>query len=41
MEGNDGPQAPGFLAINYGFITPCVVLIAHAVFGMIIGFGKG
>lgn len=40
---NWGPQEakllepPGFLGMNYGYITPIVILIAHAVFGLIVG----
>jgi uncharacterized membrane protein YagU involved in acid resistance len=30
-------QPPGFMALNYGRRTPVVALLAHAVFGMILG----
>jgi uncharacterized membrane protein YagU involved in acid resistance len=30
-------EPPGFLALNYGFQTPTTTLIAHVVFGMILG----
>jgi uncharacterized membrane protein YagU involved in acid resistance len=30
-------EPPGFLALNYGVQTPLVVVIAHVVFGMILG----
>jgi hypothetical protein len=39
----DGPsyrrrlQPPGFLALNYGYRTPLATLIAHAVYGAILG----
>jgi uncharacterized membrane protein YagU involved in acid resistance len=38
-----GPEAhamlepPGFLALNYGARTPIVVIISHALFGVILG----
>jgi hypothetical protein len=38
-----GPQAakllepPGFLGMNYGFFTPIVIVIAHAVYGLCVG----
>ena len=38
-----GPEAsnmlepPGFLALHYGVQTPTVILISHAIFGMILG----
>ena len=28
---------PGFLALHYGLRTPVVVVIAHVVFGVILG----
>jgi hypothetical protein len=30
-------EPPGFLALHYGFQTPVSVVIAHAVFGAILG----
>jgi uncharacterized membrane protein YagU involved in acid resistance len=30
-------EPPGFLALHYGVRTPVSVLLAHAVFGMILG----
>jgi uncharacterized membrane protein YagU involved in acid resistance len=30
-------EPPGFLAMNYGFQTPVSVVIAHVVFGIILG----
>lgn len=30
-------EPPGFLALHYGFRTPISVLIAHIVYGMILG----
>ena len=30
-------EPPGFLALNYGYQTPVSVLIAHVVYGMILG----
>jgi len=30
-------EPPGFLALNYGFQTPVSVLVAHALFGGILG----
>ncbi|HEV8341531.1 MAG TPA: hypothetical protein VGR30_04075 [Candidatus Binatia bacterium] len=30
-------EPPGFLALNYGFQTPISVIIAHVVFGIILG----
>lgn len=30
-------EPPGFMALNYGFRTPISVLVAHAVFGAILG----
>lgn len=39
----DGPghgrrlQPPGFLALNYGYRTPLAMIVAHALYGMILG----
>lgn len=39
----DGPSAsrrlepPGFMGLNYGYRTPLVVLIAHMIYGMMLG----
>ena len=39
----DGPsyrrrlQPPGFLALNYGYRTPLATLVAHAIYGAILG----
>ncbi len=30
-------EPPGFLALNYGFQTPMSVVIAHIIFGVILG----
>jgi uncharacterized membrane protein YagU involved in acid resistance len=30
-------EPPGFLALNYGVRTPAVVIVAHLVFGVILG----
>jgi hypothetical protein len=30
-------EPPGFLALNYGYQTPVSVLVAHLVYGMILG----
>ena len=30
-------EPPGFLAINYGRLTPLVTLVAHTLYGVIIG----
>jgi hypothetical protein len=30
-------EPPGFLALNYGFQTPISVVVAHVVFGTILG----
>lgn len=30
-------EPPGFLATNYGRMTPVVTLLAHAIYGLIIG----
>ena len=30
-------EPPGFLALNYGYETPVSVVIAHVVFGIILG----
>jgi hypothetical protein len=41
----DGPnyrrrlQPPGFLALHYGYRTPLTTLLAHAVYGAILGAG--
>lgn len=41
---NHGPDAskllepPGFLGMNYGYLTPIIVLLAHACFGLCIYF---
>ena len=41
----DGPsyrrrlQPPGFLALHYGYRTPLATLIAHALYGAILGAG--
>jgi hypothetical protein len=41
----DGPnyrrrlQPPGFLALHYGYRTPLTTLVAHAVYGAILGAG--
>jgi hypothetical protein len=41
----DGPsgqrrlEPPGFLGLNYGFRTPLTTLIAHAIYGAILGSG--
>jgi uncharacterized membrane protein YagU involved in acid resistance len=38
-----GPQAgrmlepPGFLALNYGYQTPTITMIAHLAFGLVLG----
>ncbi|HET8539871.1 MAG TPA: hypothetical protein VFL83_08370 [Anaeromyxobacter sp.] len=32
-------EPPGFLGRNYGWSTAAVVLLAHAVFGAVLGFG--
>ena len=35
-------EPPGFLALNYGVRTPLVVIVAHLVFGVILGvFAEG
>lgn len=34
---NQGLQPPGFMALNYGRHTPAVALVAHVVYGMILG----
>jgi hypothetical protein len=42
---HDGPdivkklEPPGFLALHYGRRTPLVTLVAHVVYGMILGAG--
>lgn len=41
----DGPtqlrllEPPGFLGLNYGYRTPLIVLIAHVLFGAVLGAG--
>jgi hypothetical protein len=30
-------EPPGFLALNYGYETPISVIVAHIVFGTILG----
>lgn len=30
-------EPPGFLALNYGYQTPLSILIAHLVYGVILG----
>jgi hypothetical protein len=30
-------EPPGFLALNYGFQTPISVIIAHIIFGVVLG----
>ncbi|MCR4337421.1 MAG: hypothetical protein NUV91_06410 [Candidatus Omnitrophica bacterium] len=30
-------EPPGFLGLNYGFSTPLSVILAHIIFGMILG----
>jgi hypothetical protein len=30
-------EPPGFLALNYGYQTPASVLLAHLVYGAILG----
>jgi hypothetical protein len=30
-------EPPGFLALNYGYQTPLSVLVAHIIYGMILG----
>lgn len=32
-------EPPGFLALNYGVRTPASVIVAHVVFGMLLGAG--
>lgn len=34
---NRGLQPPGFLALNYGRHTPLVTMVAHVLYGMILG----
>lgn len=31
-------EPPGFLAVNYGRMTPLVLMCAHAIYGTILGF---
>ncbi|RMH33073.1 MAG: hypothetical protein D6690_12535 [Nitrospirae bacterium] len=41
----DGPthlrmlEPPGFLALNYGYRTPLTVIVAHILFGAVLGAG--
>jgi len=43
----DGPsvvrrlEPPGFLALNFGYRTPLVILVAYAVYGAVLGAGYG
>jgi hypothetical protein len=30
-------QPPGFLALNYGYRTPLAIILAHALYGLILG----
>jgi len=30
-------EPPGFLALHYGVQTPLAIMLAHAVFGVILG----
>jgi hypothetical protein len=30
-------EPPGFLALNYGYQTPVSVVVAHVIFGAILG----
>jgi hypothetical protein len=30
-------EPPGFLALNYGYQTPASVLLAHLIYGAILG----
>jgi len=30
-------EPPGFLAVNYGRMTPLVLIVAHATYGLILG----
>jgi hypothetical protein len=32
-------EPPGFLALNYGIRTPVSVVVAHLVFGLLVGAG--
>jgi hypothetical protein len=32
-------EPPGFMALNYGWATPLVTLLAHAVYGAVLGGG--
>lgn len=32
-------EPPGFLALHYGYRTPLVALVAHTVFGLVLGWG--
>ncbi|MBI3803342.1 MAG: hypothetical protein HY282_06225 [Nitrospirae bacterium] len=31
-------EPPGFLALNYGYQTPIVSMLAHLAFGLVLGF---
>jgi hypothetical protein len=35
---NRGLQPPGFMALNYGRHTPLTTLVAHVLYGMILGY---
>lgn len=35
--GNRTLQPPGFLALNYGYRTPLTTILAHAIYGAILG----
>lgn len=30
-------EPPGFMALNYGFRTPFIILAAHLVYGLVLG----
>ena len=32
-------EPPGFMLLNYGRSTPIVMLVTHAIYGAIVGFG--
>lgn len=32
-------EPPGFLALNYGYRTPLIAAAAHALYGLILGWG--
>jgi hypothetical protein len=36
-EPTRGLEPPGFLALNYGYRTPLIALVAHAVYGSVLG----